>query len=36
MTIKGRLGHQVTFTSVGTPFTVALEQQIMKVAAGRL
>jgi hypothetical protein len=36
VTIKGRLGHQVTFTSAGTPFSLALEQQIMKVAAGRL
>jgi hypothetical protein len=36
VTVKGRLGHQVTFTSAGTPFSLALEQQIMKVAAGRL
>jgi hypothetical protein len=34
--VKGRLGHQVTFTSVGTPFSLAMEQQIMKVAAARL
>jgi hypothetical protein len=36
ITIKGRLGHQVTFTSAGTPFSLAMEQQIMKVAAARL
>jgi hypothetical protein len=36
ITIKGRLGHQVTFTSAGTPFSLATEQQIMKVAAARL
>jgi hypothetical protein len=36
VTIKGRLGHQVTFTSAGTPFSLAVEQQIMKVAAARL
>lgn len=34
--VKGRLGHQVTFTSFNAPFSLALEQQIMKVAAGRL
>jgi hypothetical protein len=34
--VKGRLGHQVTFTSAGAPFSLALEQQIMKVAAERL
>ena len=31
--VKGRLGHQVTFTSIGAPFSPALEQQIMAVAA---
>ena len=36
ITIKGRLGHQVTFSSAGTPFSLAMEQQIMKVAAARL
>jgi hypothetical protein len=36
ITIKGHLGHQVTFTSAGTPFSLAVEQQIMKVAAARL
>ena len=36
VTVKGRLGHQVTFTSVGSPFSLALEQQIMNVAAARL
>lgn len=35
-TVRGRLGHQVTFTSVGSPFSIALEQHIMSVAAGRL
>jgi hypothetical protein len=34
--VKGRLGHQVTFTAVGTPFSLALEQQIMAVAARQL
>ena len=34
--VKGRLGHQVTFTSVGAPFSTALQQQIMAVAARRL
>jgi hypothetical protein len=36
ITVKGRLGHQVTFTSAGTPFSLTVEQQIMKVAAARL
>lgn len=36
VTVKGRMGHQVTFTSTGDPFSLALEQQIMKVAAARL
>jgi hypothetical protein len=36
VTVKGRLGHQVTFTSVGDPFSIALEQHIMSVAAARL
>jgi hypothetical protein len=35
-TVKGRLGHQVTFTGVGEPFSLALEQQIMAVAARQL
>jgi hypothetical protein len=30
------LGHQVTFTGVGEPFSLALEQQIMAVAARQL
>ena len=34
--VKGRLGHQVTFTAVGTPFSPGLEQQIMAVAARQL
>ena len=36
VTVKGRLGHQVTFTSVGAPFSMTLEQHLMTVAAGRL
>jgi hypothetical protein len=35
-TVRGRLGHQVTFTGVGEPFSLALEQQIMAVAARQL
>jgi hypothetical protein len=35
-TVKGRLGHQVTFTAVGEPFSLALEKQIMTVAVRRL
>jgi hypothetical protein len=34
--VKGRLGHQVTFTSIGAPFSPALEQRIMTVAARQL
>jgi hypothetical protein len=34
--VKGRLGQQVTFTAVGVPFSIALEQHVMSVAAGRL
>jgi hypothetical protein len=34
--VKGRLGHQVTFTSVGAPFSTALQKQIMAVAARQL
>jgi hypothetical protein len=30
------LGHQVTFTAIGSPFSIPLERQIMSVAAGRL
>jgi hypothetical protein len=36
LVVKGRLGHQVIFTAVGTPFSVALEQQIMVMAARQL
>ncbi len=36
VTVKGRLGHQVTFTSVGAPFSIAVQRQIMAVAAKRL
>jgi len=35
-TVKGRLGHQVTFTAIGSPFSIPLQQHIMAVAAGRL
>ncbi len=34
--VAGRLGQQVTFTSVGTPFSIGLEQHITTVAVGRL
>lgn len=34
--VKGRLGHQVTFTSVGAPFSTALQKQIMAVASRQL
>jgi hypothetical protein len=34
--VKGRFGQQVTFTSVGTPFSITLEQQIMAAAVDRL
>ena len=36
VTVKGRLGHQVTFTSVGAPFAIAVQRQIMAAAAKRL
>jgi hypothetical protein len=36
VTVKGRLGHQVTFTAIGSPFSIPLQQQIMSVAARRL
>ncbi len=35
-TVKGKLGHQVTFTAIGSPFSIPLQQHIMAVAAGRL
>jgi hypothetical protein len=34
--VKGRFGHEVTFTAVGAPFSIPVEQHIMSVAAGRL
>ena len=34
--VKGRLGQQVIFTAIGTPFSVALEQHLTSVAVGRL
>ena len=34
--VKGRLGHQITFTSIGLPFSIALERHLSSVAVGRL
>ena len=34
--VKGRLGQQVTFTAIGVPFSIGLEQHLMSVADGRL
>ncbi len=34
--VKGVLGQQVTFTSIGAPFSISLEQRITAVAVGRL
>ena len=34
--VKGRLGQQLTFTAVGVPFSIAQEQHLMAVAAGKL
>jgi len=34
--VKGRLGHQITFTSIGLPFSIALEGHLSTVAVGRL
>ncbi len=34
--VKGRLGQQVTFTSIGVPFSIPLEQHLTSVAVGRL
>jgi hypothetical protein len=34
--VKGRLGHQITFTSSGEPFSIGLEQHLASVAVGRL
>jgi hypothetical protein len=36
VTVKGRFGHEVTFTAVGAPFSIPAEQHIMTVAAARL
>ncbi len=36
VTVKGRFGHQVTFTAVGAPFSIPVEQHIAAVAAARL
>jgi hypothetical protein len=34
--VKGRLGHQITFTSANQPFSIGLEQHLASVAVGRL
>jgi hypothetical protein len=34
--VKGRLGQQITFTAVGTPFSIALERHLASVAVSRL
>jgi hypothetical protein len=34
--IKGRFGQQITFTGVGEPFSITLEQQISAAAVRRL
>jgi hypothetical protein len=34
--VKGRLGQQIVFTSVGTPFAIATEQRIAAAAVRRL
>jgi hypothetical protein len=34
--VKGRLGQQLTFTAVGVPFSIAQQQHLMAVAAGKL
>ncbi len=34
--VKGRLGHQITFTAIGVPFSIALEQRLASVAVSRL
>jgi hypothetical protein len=34
--IKGRLGQQITFTSVGLPFSIALERHLSSIAVTRL
>jgi hypothetical protein len=34
--IKGRLGHQITFSSTGEPFSIGLEQHLAAVAVSRL
>ena len=34
--VKGRLGHQITFTSSGEPFSIGLEQHLASVAVTRL
>jgi hypothetical protein len=34
--VKGRLGQQVSFTSIGPPFSIATEQHLTSLAVGRL
>ena len=34
--VRGRLGQQVTFTSIGVPFSIATEQHLSSIAVGRL
>ncbi|MGD0749449.1 MAG: hypothetical protein ABSB68_16745 [Acidimicrobiales bacterium] len=34
--VKGRLGQQLTFTAIGVPFSIAQQQHLMSVAAGKL
>jgi hypothetical protein len=34
--VKGRLGHQITFTSASEPFSIGREQHLASVAVGRL
>jgi len=34
--VKGRLGQQVSFTSVGSPFSIGLEQHLSAVAVAGL
>jgi hypothetical protein len=34
--VKGRLGHQITFTSASQPFSIGVEQHLASVAVARL
>jgi hypothetical protein len=33
--VRGTTGHQISFTSVGTPFSAAFEHHLVTVAYGR-